>query len=113
MRTEVAKRLYVGESDVLYSQAVSMQGGNACLADVTVMELDGTTPTLNVQIQISNDLQNWESPAGEGSLDITDVGYDEVQLDGIAAAYVRLRYMFTGGTTPAAVIAAGIHGANL
>jgi hypothetical protein len=113
MRTEVAKRLYVGESDVLYSQAVSMQGGNAVFVEVTVFN-QGSADNVTVTPQLGNDLENWEDNGGVSPLvaQVTGVDYDTVQVTGIAAQYVRLKYTRTTADA-VAVVAAGLNVANL
>ena len=107
MYTQVANALAVSEAAVDFSQAVSMDGANAVVFSGTLLQDDGTTLTL--QLQSSNDLENWEDVAS-ASRDFTTPGYQRRKSSGIAEAYVRLSYTATGGTF---VFSAGINTADM
>lgn len=77
------------------------------------MEVEATTfagTTLDIFVQESNDLQNWEDISGSADLSFSGAEYKRARLESIAAQYVRLRYDATGAT---AIVAAGINVANL
>lgn len=111
MYTQVASKLDV-VTDAKYSQAVSMEGANAVQMEATVFNIKGTSAELTISLQGSNDLQNWDTL---GAFDSTfaDIGYATKKLTGIANAYVRLKYEMTTGTSPQAIVGAGINTANL
>ena len=116
MYTELAKRLAVTDTRQ-FSQPVSMEGANAALFDYTVYNISGGT--LEVQIQGSNDLQNWATLLDPPTLtnpiqvDATTEGY--FYTDGtspkyvatdVGFAYVRLAYEMDSAQT--AIINSGI-----
>jgi hypothetical protein len=119
MYTQVESRLVIASVSTAeaFSQAVSMQGGNAAFVDMTVFNQDAddiVTPTL----QLSNDVENWEDndAAGGGAetVDITGVDYGAVKVAPIASQYVRLKFTRTINTgNTKAVVAAGINVADL
>jgi hypothetical protein len=90
-----------------------MEGFNAVWFDFTVFHISASSgsPELAVQLQSSDDLENWSdlgSPvpatedgyfAGSGSNPITDV----------STAYVRITYALVSGTNPLAILGAGIN----
>lgn len=107
MRSMLFERLALSGSILSeVSQAVSMDGANAAQVDFVVVSLSGTTPTVTGQLQESNDLENWRDKGGTTAL--SAVGYSlGTAVTGIAAAYVRLKFT-AGGTTPIAVVSAGL-----
>ena len=110
MYTQLASKLAVDNGSEEYSQAVSMAGGNAVEVEATAFANGGT---LEMWIQVANDLQNWEDiNPSTADLSFTGgaVGYDHARLESIAAQYVRIRYKQTTGT---GIVAAGINVANL
>jgi hypothetical protein len=111
MYTQVASKLVLEAEDaaVQYSQAVSMNGGNAIFVEVTVFN-QGSTDVVEVMPEVGNDLQNWQDTS---SVPITGVDYKTKQLTGIAAQYVRLKYLRGESPSQKAVVAAGINVANL
>ena len=110
MHTQVASRLVVTSSAKQYTQAVSMDGGNAIYVDVTAFTVTGGT--VRITVQEGNDLDNWTTLTGTGStLDLTAAGYGTLTRTAIAAQYVRLQIeQVTSGT---GVLAAGINVSNL
>ena len=114
MYTEVASKLaVVGANVPFYSQAVSMAGANAIQAEVTMFSISGTsTPTLTVSAEASNDLQNWDD-LGDFDAGLTLIGYATKKFTGIAHGYVRLKFELTFGTSPRAIVGAGVNTANL
>ena len=93
------------------SQAVSMNGANAVIADIEVLSLSGTTPNIAVQLQESNDLENWRDKGA--ATNANAVGYSVLpNVTAIASAYVRLKLTLTGAS-PIAVVAAGVNTANI
>ena len=113
MYTELAKRLAVTMTRQ-FSQPVSMEGSNAALFDYTAYNVSGGG-TLQVQIEGSNDLQNWAKLQVGGTtiqVDAMTEGY--YYTDGatpkfvatdVGFAYVRLTYKTTSGT---AIVNSGI-----
>jgi hypothetical protein len=89
------------------SQPVSMQGANAAQVDGVLFSLAGTTPSVSLQLQESNDLENWRNKGG--STDINTVSYSlGSSVGSINAAYIRLKVTLTGSSSPTAVISAGV-----
>lgn len=107
-----------------HSQPVSMDGFNAALFDATVYHFDkgagpGTEGNVFIDLQGSNDLENWETIAdaamGGNGIQITNEGYFTTSLEpDISFAYLRLQYRvwqssssFAGGPS-SCVLSAGI-----
>lgn len=108
MYTQVATQLVVTTTAAVFSQAVSMEGANAVQVSLTAFNLNSATIT--VQLQESNDLQNWADVSG-ASFTVSSAYYGTNKTTGIASAYVRLKYTIaTGGP---AVLSAGINTALL
>ena len=104
MYHQVASKLAL-TTDYQYSQALSMQGANGALIEITVI----SAGTADYMLKYSNDLQNWTD------YDTTDYtlagpGYETEPLTGISAGYVRLQYKARSGTV---IVAAGVNTANL
>ena len=77
-----------------YSPAVSMSGMNTGKAGITV--LSNTATSLTVNIQGSNNLQNWtDSTADTGFV----LGYAATANRALAFAYARLKYTVVGTGT--------------
>ena len=70
-----------------------------------------TTGDIDINMQISNDLENWEDISGGNTLANQGVGYGKFSNSGIAAQYVRLRFSHTEDGK--SVVAAGVNTANL
>ena len=87
-----------------FSQAVSMNGGNAVQWEAVVFHTD--TGGVAFRLQVSHDLETWTSV---GSAQATlGVGHTLFTAEtGIAAAYVRLKY--TKSKSGKAILAAGIN----
>lgn len=88
-----------GSGDVGYSQIIPMSGFNSCGLSVVMLQLSGTTPDVNVKLQVSIDKENWSEPSvgPAGSQDVDAVG--AVPLDPITpivAPYLRLKFTLTG-----------------
>lgn len=88
-----------GSGDVAYSPAVPMSGSNSCGVSVVMQQLTGSTPDVNVTLQVSMDKENWSEPSigPAGTQDVADVGV--VPLDPmtpILAPYIRLKFTLTG-----------------
>ena len=72
------------------SQPVSMEGANAIMCDFTIININSTNG-LELSVQGSNDLENWEENAPPGTL--VAPGYTLVPpLFDIDFAFVRLEY---------------------
>lgn len=101
-----------GASEV--SVPVSMQGANAAQVDYVVMSIAGTsTPTISLQLQESNDLENWTNK-GSAVTPVTATGYAlAAAVTGISAAFIRLRVSITAGTSPVFVVAASLNTSKL
>lgn len=121
MYTQVASKLVATQAADEFSQAAGMAGGNAVFAEVTAFTVSlsgGTSPKLVVVLEGSNDLQNWSLLSDMGSagefVEMAAPGYGRLQVESIAAAYVRLKFTYSGSPSAAtSVAAAGINVANL
>jgi hypothetical protein len=112
MYQQVASKLYVQVGHDQFSQAVSMDGANAVMFEVTAISSSGASPLLTVQLQESNDLQNWEDVSGAQVANLSAPGYDsDSTAADVAAAYVRLKYTISEGDD--FTVASGINTANL
>lgn len=108
MYTQVASKLAVVSGTTAFSQAVAMAGANAALFEFTVFAKGGGD--VDVQLQGSNDLENWEEVgAATGG---NAVGYFASTAQ-TAIAYQYVRLMYTQNTSGTAIVAAGINTANL
>ncbi len=106
MYTQLGRNVFLTNSDQV-SQAVSMDGKNAVVFNATVMSITGGT--LTIQLQISNDLENWVDMTSANK-SYTAIGYGKKKVTAIGEAYVRLKYSFS--VDEEAVIAAGINTAK-
>lgn len=102
MYYEVASKMVV-VSGTAYTQAVSMEGANAVMVEMT--NFGGAAGTAT--IQEGNDLENW-STTGTGAIPAS--GYGTVKGTAIASRYVRL--MIVAGATPV-ILGAGINTKSL
>lgn len=92
--TNVSNKQVVVNGTNQFSAAIPMNGGNTCKAGITVFA--NTATSLSVNIQGSNDLQNWtDGTADTGFV----VGYAATANRTIAFAYVRLSYIVVGTGT--------------
>jgi len=89
------------------SQAIDMHDANAAQIELTIYDLGGAVALL-LDIQGSNDLQNWETL---DSTSFPSTGFAYHQVQSIAFAYVRLRYDLDG--PGAAIVAIGANTARL
>lgn len=107
MYTQLASRLAVSQAaGAEVSQAVSMEGNNAGKVEITVYNLvtGGTSVTLD--IDGSNDMQNWSQIAQYTGI---GVGYGaQANATAIAYQYVRLKYACVG-SGGVAIVAAGVN----
>lgn len=96
MYSTLATRLFVDENGEV-SQPVSMDGANAARQDATVFHLAlGTATGFTIDIEGSNDLENWEDLAN--TLTFTAEAYQvpaSFEAD-VSFAYIRLRYGWSG-----------------
>ena len=116
MYTQVAYALAVTEGTEAFSQAVSLSGANGVGVDATVIN-QGTDGTLDVNIEVSNDLANWEAitigTTGMIEFGANVIGYKSAQYpdssaDRIGFEYIRLRYT-QGETGTTSIVSAGIN----
>lgn len=106
----LATKLYLSASGTAseVSTAVSMEGANSVQVDYTIFSLTGSTPTVRLQLQQSNDLENWTTLGSQSTKD--SVGWTlGPSATAVTAAYVRVKYDFSAGSSQTAVIAAGIN----
>jgi len=105
MYQQLESNLWVPTSNGEVSPAVSMQGSNAVVIDLTIINQNGlATFTVTAQLQESNDLQNWINSAAspstvtvtQGTANLTNIG--AVMKSG--ATYVRVKYTVTVGASP-------------
>jgi hypothetical protein len=95
MYSQLSTKLAVTNGVDAFSPAVSMSGANTAKAGITVFYLGGAT-SLSVNIQGSNDLQNWtDSTSDTGFV----VGYAPTANRTLAFAYARLKYTVVGTGT--------------
>lgn len=81
------------------------------LAEI-VTTVYGASASIAVQVQISNDLENWTSAPTGGAATITAVGYQNASVaTGIAAAYARLK--ISQANSNVSIISAGVNLAAL
>jgi hypothetical protein len=108
MRSTLFERLALATSSLSdVSQAVTMDNANAAQFDVVVFALSGSSPQVSVQLQESNDLENWRDK-GSATV-ISAVGYTlAAAVTGIATAFVRVKVTLSG-TTPISVVSIGIN----
>jgi hypothetical protein len=111
MYIQVASKLSVVTGVASYSQAVSMDGANAVMFDITVFSVVASSGTLTIQLEESNDLQNWAEVTSASETFATVTGWKRKVATGIAAAYVRLKFSFT--TNGPYIVGAGINTALL
>lgn len=92
------------------SQPVAMQGANAAQLDLVIFTLSGSTPTVTLQLQESNDLENWTNK-GSSSGALNTTGYSLVAaVTGIAAGYVRVKATLSAASgTPLTVLSVGLN----
>lgn len=90
------------------SLPVAMQGANAAQIDVVILSLAGTSPTVTLQLQESNDLENWTNK-GSSSGTLNATGYTLVAaVTAISSGYVRVKAT-AGGTGPVAIVNVGLN----
>lgn len=104
MYQQLASKLFIATSGSEVSQPVSMEGFNSARAEVTLFTSSGT---VTVQLQASNELENWtdviQSPPNTGTGPIYKM-FDAVTA--LSAAYIRIKWT---ANTAAAIIAGGIN----
>lgn len=101
MYFQVAGKMFVASGGTAYTQAVSMEGANAALAEFT----NFAAGTATVTFEGGNDLENWGTvPDSSG----TTVGpaYGTAKASAVATRYVRLRVV---AATAGAILGAGIN----
>jgi len=106
----LSTKLYIGASATQYSQAVSMEGGNAAFVETTVY-----AGVVQGYLEQSNDLENWTSVSANANTGGTITGptYTFWPLaatvptpeKNISAAYVRVKWVATNAT----ILACGIN----
>ncbi len=113
MYQQVARKLVVLQGTDEFSQGVSLENANAVFVEVVMFHLSGGgAPSLRVTIQQSNDLENW-GDEGSDRVDLTKIEYGTLQKEQMSSRYVRLKYSFISGSSSKAIVAAGIHTADL
>jgi hypothetical protein len=106
--SKLYERLALSTTTPEYSQAISMEGYNAALVEV-VTYVYGAAASIGIQVQISNDLENWSNAPTGGTATVTSVGYATASVaTGIAATYIRVKV-----TSAAAVVSILSLGANI
>lgn len=94
MYQRVAQNQVVVNGVDQFSSPWPMAGANTCKAGITV--LVNTATSLTVNIQGSNDLQNWTDSTSDTGF---TVGYAATANRAIAFAYARLKYVVSGTGT--------------
>ena len=107
MYAAVSNKLSVVNGVDQFSSAVSCQGANAARVEFTIFANSATT--LSIDLQGSNDLQNW-ALVGVAHTGFT-VGYNSFAETAVSFQFVRLRCYVVG--TGTIIVAAGINTAAL
>lgn len=107
MYAAVSNKLSVVNGTDQFSSAVAMSGANAARVELTVFANSATS--LSIDLQGSNDLQNW-AIVGSAHTGYT-VGYNSFAETAVSFQFVRLRYYVVG--TGTIIVAAGINTAAL
>ncbi len=111
MYARLYDRLVLTTTTPEYSQAVNMNGFNAALVEV-VTTVYGASASIGIQMQMSNDLENWVDVVSSPSME--SPGYFTLQTsEGLGCRFVRLKYAVTGIDGDTAVLSAGIETADL
>lgn len=88
MYVDLAEHLVLSSAADQFTPAVSMAGANAVQLNVVVLVIPGAT-TLTVDIQGSNDMENW---ASLGTFNPTGVGFfSSAHVSAVQWQYVRVR----------------------
>lgn len=103
---------WTGSTLVEHSQAVMLDAASYISLDVQVINRNGT-PTILVEVQQSNDLENWYT-LSEPKLTVSgdpgaNINPTTTFHDPVVARFVRLQYTLSGSTGNAVIIAAGIN----
>ncbi len=113
MYQKLADKQVVIQGTDAYSAGIPLTGANTVQVEWTLFSLSGTTPTLTVSLQESNDLENWGTTLGTvmGTVaSLSGPGYASFGYKQIAAQYVRLKYSASAATGSATgVVSAGIN----
>ena len=106
MYTKLYERLVIIDTTAPeYSQAVSIEGFNAAFPEIVTFTFSGLT-NVKVQLQESNDLENWRDKGTVNT--VSAIGYTSgTVVTACAAAYVRLKIYTTG--TGTAILSAGLN----
>lgn len=102
MYAKLAQSQVVVNGTDQFSPAISMAGANTAKAGITVIV--NTATSLTVNIQGSNDLQNWTDSTSDTGF---TVGYAATANRALAFAYARLKYVVVG--TGTIIVAADIN----
>lgn len=108
MYSEIVERQFLLNQPAITATANSPQWvqdgvlGQACI-DIIVSAVSGTTPSLTVQPQVSNDGVNWFN-AGPAGAPVTAVSNLRFALEPVRENYMRLAYTVSG-TTPSFTVA--------
>lgn len=83
--------------------AIDVAGIPLIATELVVFDLQGTTPSIAVQVQGSNDLETWTDNGGTGAtISRTSVGTDSGAVQASAnpyGRYIRYKIDITGTTT--------------
>lgn len=108
MYAELADKLVLSSAADQFSPAVSMAGANAVQLNVVVLVIPGAT-TLTIDIQGSNDMQNW---ASLNTFTTTVVGYvSTAKSTAVQWQYVRVR--MNSNTAGNSIVTIGLNTAQL
>jgi len=110
----LSTKAFVNTTSGDFSRAVRMEGANSVQVEFTVYSVSGTPTTTTLEVQESNDLENWTtypstSYSGTNTVS-TSVGCTSFRASSISSQYVRLRWKVSANT---AVVGAGINTALL
>jgi len=104
----LARKLYVTDAQAEYSSPVEVTAQGTIEVQASALVLQ--SGVLEVRIETSNNRQDWVEPDSLTFVYLTSVGFGAVNLSGIAARFVRLKYVVVATLFPPAscVCAAGI-----
>lgn len=89
-----------GPGDVGYTPSVPMWGYNSCGCSLVMLQLTGSSPDVNITVQVSMDQENWSEPSvgPAGSQEVEEVGAAPLlPFTPLIARYIRLKVTLVKG----------------
>lgn len=115
MYVHLTSQLIVADADSYpcYSRGIEVGDANAARVDIVISDSTIASDFLDVTVQVSNDLQNWEDQfastntlAANGFYTFQD---SDFSTDKIAARYLRLKFELGASATGKALIRAAVN----